>query len=598
MPWTQVVDPLGSIGLSAFVAAIPILFLFWALARKRMKGHWAALGAVLLAATVAVVVYGMPAKLAFLATMNGAVFGIFPVCWIIVTALFIYNLSVKTGQFEIIKNSLASITDDRRMQALLIAFSFGAFLEGAAGFGTPVAITAAMLAGLGFNPLYAAGVCLVANTAPVAFGAIGIPIVVAGQVSGLPDMAISQMVGRTLPFLSLLIPLYLTILISGWKKGLEVWPACLVCGASFALVQYLSSNFLGPLLPDILASIASIVCVVTFLRYWHPKQSWQFPEEKASQGREKLRFTGGQVLRAWAPFIILSIFVAARGIPAIKTTLDNIFLVKLPINGLNDMVLKADGNPIHALYTLNLLGAAGTAILFAALFSIPVMGASIATSMEVAADTVKKLKLPILTIALILGFSFIFNFSGMVITLGKAFAATGVLFPFFAAFLGWLGVFMTGSDTSSNAFFSKLHVVTAQQIGVDPVVLVAANSSGGVCGKMISPQSIAVATSATELVGKESDIFRFTLKHSLLMTTIIGIMVYLQAYVFTWMIPVYDKAVTAVPAAATAAATAPPSGGMTYLVGTFALALPLSLLSIATGKRVTAIAGTDAIHFH
>ena len=413
MPWTQVVDPLGSIGLSAFVAAIPILFLFWALARKRMKGHWAALGAVLLAATVAVVVYGMPAKLAFLATMNGAVFGIFPVCWIIVTALFIYNLSVKTGQFEIIKNSLASITDDRRMQALLIAFSFGAFLEGAAGFGTPVAITAAMLAGLGFNPLYAAGVCLVANTAPVAFGAIGIPIVVAGQVSGLPDMAISQMVGRTLPFLSLLIPLYLTILISGWKKGIEVWPACLVCGASFALVQYLSSNFLGPLLPDILASIASIVCVVTFLRYWHPKQSWQFPEEQASQGREKLRFTGGQVLRAWAPFIILSIFVAARGIPAIKTTLDNIFLVKLPINGLNDMVLKADGNPIHALYILNLLGAAGTAILFAALFSIPVMGASIATSMEVAADTVKKLKLPILTIALILGFSFIFNFSGI-----------------------------------------------------------------------------------------------------------------------------------------------------------------------------------------
>lgn len=598
MPWKQVVDPLGNIGLSAFVAAIPILFLFWALAWKRMKGHWAALGAVLLAAAVAVVVYGMPAKLAFLATMNGAVFGIFPVCWIIVTALFIYNLSVKTGQFEIIKNSLASITDDRRMQALLIAFSFGAFLEGAAGFGTPVAITAAMLAGLGFNPLYAAGVCLVANTAPVAFGAIGIPIVVAGQVSGIPDMAISQMVGRTLPFLSLLIPLYLTILISGWKKGIEVWPACLVCGASFALVQYLSSNFLGPLLPDILASIASIVCVVTFLRYWHPKQSWQFPEEKASQGREKLRFTGGQVLRAWAPFIILSIFVAAWGIPAIKTTLDNIFLVKLPIAGLNDMVLKADGSPIHALYTLNLLSAAGTAILFAALFSIPVMGASIATSIEVAADTVTKLKLPILTIALILGFSFIFNFSGMVITLGKAFAATGVLFPFFAAFLGWLGVFMTGSDTSSNAFFSKLHVVTAQQIGVDPVVLVAANSSGGVCGKMISPQSIAVATSATGLVGKESDIFRFTLKHSLLMTTIIGIMVYLQAYVITWIIPVYDKAAAIAPVAAATAASAPPSGGMTYLVGTFALALVLALLSMATGKRIAGIAGKDAIHFH
>lgn len=596
MPWTQVVDPLGNIGLSALVAAIPILFLFWALAWKRMKGHWAALGAVSLAVAVAILVYGMPAKLALLATFNGAIFGIFPVCWIIVTALFIYNLSVKTGQFEVIKNSLASITDDRRMQALLIAFSFGAFLEGAAGFGTPVAITAAMLAGLGFNPLYAAGVCLVANTAPVAFGAIGIPIVVAGQVSGLPEMAISQMVGRTLPFLSLLIPLYLTILISGWKRGLEVWPACLVCGASFALVQFLSANYLGPLLPDILASIASIICVVAFLKFWHPKQSWQFPEEKASLGREQLRFTGGQIFRAWAPFIILSIFVAAWGIPTIKVALDNIVMFKIPIAGLNDMVLKGD-TPIHAVYTLNLLSAAGTAILFAALFSIPVMGASIATSVEVAIDTLKKLRWPILTIALILGFSFIFNFSGMVVTLGKAFASTGVLFPFFAAFLGWLGVFMTGSDTSSNAFFSKLHVVTAQQIGVDPVVLVAANSSGGVCGKMISPQSIAVATSATGLVGHESDIFRFTLKHSLLLTTVVGIMVYLQAYVVTWIIPTYEKVAVAVPAAAPLAAV-PPSGGMTYLIGTFVLALVITLASISTGKMVMNLAGKEAIHFH
>jgi lactate permease len=597
MPWKQVVDPLGNIGLSALVAGLPVLFLFWALAWKRMKGQWAALGAVSLAVAVAVVVYGMPAKLALLATFNGAIFGIFPVCWIIVTALFIYNLSVKTGQFEVIKNSLASITDDRRMQALLIAFSFGAFLEGAAGFGTPVAITAAMLAGLGFNPLYAAGVCLVANTAPVAFGAIGIPIVVAGQVSGLPDMAISQMVGRTLPFLSLLIPLYLTVLISGWKKGLEVWPACLVCGASFAIVQFLSANFLGPLLPDILASIASIISVVTFLKFWHPKESWHFPEEKASTGREQLRYTGGQIFRAWAPFIILSIFVAAWGIPAIKATLDKIILFKIPLAGLNDMVLKGDDSPIHAIYTLNLLSAAGTAILFAGLFSIPVMGASIGSALEVALDTLKKLKWPILTIALILGFSFIFNFSGMVVTLGKAFASTGVLFPFFAAFLGWLGVFMTGSDTSSNAFFSKLHVVTAQQIGVDPVVLVAANSSGGVCGKMISPQSIAVATSATGLVGKEGDIFRFTLKHSLLLTTVIGIMVYLQAYVFTWIIPTYEKVVAAVPAAAPAAAV-PPPGGMNYLIGTFIISLLITAISIATGKKVANLAGTDAIHFH
>lgn len=597
MPWTQVVDPLGNIGISALLAAIPILFLFWALAWKRMKGHWAAFGAVCLALAVAIIVYKMPAKLALLATFNGALFGIFPVCWIIVTALFIYNLSVKTGQFEVIKNSLASITDDRRMQALLIAFSFGAFLEGAAGFGTPVAITAAMLAGLGFNPLYAAGVCLVANTAPVAFGAIGIPIVVAGQVSGLPEMAISQMVGRTLPFISVLIPLYLTILISGWKKGLEVWPAALVCGASFAIVQFLSANYLGPLLPDILASIASIVCVVVFLKIWHPKESWHFPEEKASLGREQLRFTGGQIFRAWAPFIILSIFVAAWGIPSIKTTLDKIILFKIPIAGLHDMVLKGE-TPIHAVYALNLLSAAGTAILFAGLFSIPVMGASLKTANEVALDTLNKLKLPILTIALILGFSFIFNFSGMVVTLGKAFASTGALFPFFAAFLGWLGVFMTGSDTSSNAFFSKLHVVTAQQIGVDPVVLVAANSSGGVCGKMISPQSIAVATSATGLVGKEGDIFRFTLKHSLIMTTVVGVMVYLQSYVLTWMIPVYAKTVAAAAPAAAPVAAAPASAGMNYLIGTFVLALAITLFSLATGKKVMNTAGNDAIHFH
>jgi len=595
MPWTQIVDPLGNIGLSALVAGIPVFFLFWALAWMRMKGHWAALGAVVLAVVVAVLAYGMPVKLALLATLNGGLFGLFPVCWIIVTALFIYNLSVKTGQFEIIKNSLASITDDRRMQALLIAFSFGAFLEGAAGFGTPVAITAAMLTGLGFNPLYAAGVCLIANTAPVAFGAIGIPIVVAGQVSGLPDMAISQMVGRTLPLLSVMIPLYLTVLMSGWKKGLEVWPACLVCGASFAIVQFLSSNFLGPLLPDILASIASIVCVVLFLKVWHPKESWHFPEEKASIGREKLQYTLGQVFRAWAPFIILSIFVPAWGIPGIKIALDKLFLAKLQIDGLHNMVLKGT-TPIAAVYVFNLLSAAGTAILFAGIFSIPVMGASIGTAAAVAGDTVNKLKWPIVTIALILGFAFVFNFSGMVVTLGDAFAATGVFFPFFAPFLGWLGVFMTGSDTSSNAFFSKLHVVSAQQIGVDPVVLVAANSSGGVCGKMISPQSISVATSATGQVGKEGDIFRFTLKHSIILTAVVGVLVTLQAYVIKWIIPVYEKVAAASPAAAKAAA--PAGNGIDYLAGTFALALAITILSMAAGKMIQTQAGKDKIHFH
>ena len=324
MPWKMDIDPMGNIGLSALTAAFPILFLFWALAIRRMKGHFAALGGTTIALGIAVLVYKMPVDLAFLSTVYGACFGLFPVCWIIITALFIYNMSVRTGQFEIIKNSLASITDDRRMQALLIAFSFGAFIEGAAGFGTPVAITAAMLAGLGFRPLYAAGICLLANTAPVAFGAIGIPIVVGAQVGGIPEMALSQLVGRTLPFLSILVPLYLVILMAGWKKGLEVWPACLASGASFAIVQYLSSNFIGPLLPDILASLTSIIATVVFLKFWHPKESWQFPGEKPILGREYLKYSGGQVFRAWAPFMILSLFVCAWGIKPVTAALNQI----------------------------------------------------------------------------------------------------------------------------------------------------------------------------------------------------------------------------------------------------------------------------------
>ena len=596
MPWTIVTDPLGNLGLSALMAAIPILYLFWALAYKRMKGHWAAVSAVAIAVVIAIAGYGMPVKYAVLSTLYGSLFGLWPVSWIIITALFIYNLSVKTGQFEVIKNSLASITDDRRMQALLIAFSFGAFIEGAAGFGTPVAITAAMLMGLGFNPLYAAGICLIANTAPVAFGAIGIPIIVAGQVSGVDTMAISQLVGRTLPFLSVIIPLYIVILMSGWKKGVEVWPACLVSGGSFAVVQWASSNYLGPMLPDILASIVSIICLTFFLRVWHPKESWTFDHEAAATGREKLRYSGGQVFRAWAPFIILSIFVAAWGVKPIKAALDYYGLVKFQIPELHNMVIRGD-KPMAAIYSFNMLSAAGTAILFAGIFSIPVMGASIKTALNVAGETLSKLRWPIFTISTILGFAYIMNFSGMAITLGNAFALTGPLFPFFAAFLGWLGVFMTGSDTSSNALFGKLQEVTATKIGVDPVVTVAANSSGGVCGKMISPQSLAVATAAVGLVGKESDIFRFTLKHSIILTAVIGVMAYLQAYVIKWIVPVYTKAAAAVPAVAAAAAAAAPKSaapafpaeGLLYLGITAGLVVLVTFMARVTGKERVAL---------
>ncbi|GKT10632.1 L-lactate permease [Desulforhabdus sp. TSK] len=599
MTWTMNVDPLGNLALSALVAAVPIIFLFIALTVLKMKGHWAAIVATALAVSVAAVVYGMPAQLAGLSVVYGALFGLFPVCWIVITALFIYNMSVKTGQFEVIKNSLATISDDRRMQALLIAFSFGAFIEGAAGFGTPVAITAAMLAGLGFNPLYAAGLCLLANTAPVAFGAIGIPIVVGASVSGVDLMAFSQMVGRTLPFLSVFVPLYLVVLMAGWKKGMEVWPACMVSGGSFAIAQFLSSNYIGPLLPDILSSIASIICTVIFLRYWHPKESWRFPEEPKSEGRAELLYTGGQVFRAWAPFILLSVFVAAWGIKPVQTAMNEIFLYKLPIHGLDNMVIDHVGKAKPAVYTFNGLSAAGTAILLAWFFSIPVMGASVRTALEVAGNTLKQLRWPIVTISTILGFAYIMNYSGMAITLGYAFASTGKLFPFFAAFLGWLGVFMTGSDTSTNALFGKLQAVTAEQLGINPLVTVNANTSGGVCGKMISPQSISVATAATHMVGKESEIFRFTLKHSLILTTVIGIISMLYAYVFTWMIPVVEKAA---PAAAKAAAAAAAAGinteGLVYLGITFAAAVLITVLSRILGKGLVTEEGTVKTVFH
>lgn len=596
------IDPIGNIFLSALVALIPIFYLFWALAIKRMNGHRAAISGTIIAIVLAIFVYGMPVQYAFLSTVYGALFGLFPVCWIIVTALFIYNMSVKTGQFEVIKNSLATISDDRRMQALLIAFSFGAFLEGAAGFGTPVAITTAMLVGLGFNPVYAAGVCLLANTAPVAYGAIGIPIIVGAQVAGLPEMALSQMVGRTLPFLSVLIPLYLVILMSGWKKGLAVWPACFVSGGSFAIIQYLSSNFLGPLLPDILASLASIVCTIVFLRLWHPKESWHFSDEKPSLGREKLRYSDGQVFRAWAPFIILSLFVAAWGIKPVKVALDQmmgmVFNFKFSIAGLDEMVIDQLGKPKPAVYVFNFISATGTAILFAWFFSIFVMGASLGTAFGVAGNTLKTLKWPIITISTILGFAYIMNFSGMAISLGTALAASGAVFPFFAAIIGWLGVFMTGSDTSSNALFGKLQEVTAAKIGVDPVITMSANACGGVCGKMISPQSISVATGSIGLVGHESDIFRFTLKHSIFLAVIIGGMHLLWVYVFPGMVPSYQKLAVTVPAAVSAvgASTAEsinPEGlmyfglgiGVIFLVTVIARVLGKDLAFVKAGEE-------------
>ncbi|HEX3132622.1 MAG TPA: lactate permease LctP family transporter, partial [Planctomycetota bacterium] len=369
MPWTINADPCGNVALSALLAAVPIAYLFWALAWRRMRGHWASLSTLAIALLIAVVGYGMPVPVAVLAGLDGALFGLWPISWIILPALFVFNLSVKTGDFAVIKNSLAVITDDRRMQALLVAFAFGAFIEGCAGFGTPVAITAAVLIGLGFKPLQAAGICLLANTAPVAFGSIGIPIIVAGQVSGVDTFAISQMAGRTLPFITVFIPFYIVILLSGWRHGLAVWPAALVSGLSFAIAQFLTANYLGPMLPDIIASVATIISLTVFLHLWKPKETWTFADEPPAAGRATLQFSAGQVLRAWAPFVILTVFVAGWGIAPLKDVLDHYALFKLPITGLHEQVIR-DGKPLAAIYKFNLLSATGTAVFFAELCSL------------------------------------------------------------------------------------------------------------------------------------------------------------------------------------------------------------------------------------
>lgn len=540
MNWTQVIDPLHHIALSAIAACLPILFIFWALLIRKMKGYKASLLATTIALIIAVTVYGMPVKLAVLSTASGALYGLFPICWLVLTALFLFNITVESGQFEVIRQFMASITADRRIQALLIAFSFGSFLEGTAGFGAPVAITAAMLVGLGFNPLYAAGICLIANTAPVAFGSIGIPITVASQVSSIPEMAISKMVGRTLPLLSVILPFYLVTIMCGFRKAKEIWPAILVSGVSFAAIQWACANFLGPSLPDILAGIGSILSLILFLKCWKPRQTWRFANEPQPVITGEKQFTQSQLLKAWSPFILLTIMIIGWGLEPVKTTLNTYGQATFPVPGIHHVITGADGALISHVFKFNYLSAAGTAILTAALISIPLIGLSYKKGLKIFIHTLRQLKYPIITIASVLGFAYLVNDSGIVLTLASVLAHTGVLFPFFAPVLGWLGVFVTGSDTSSNALFSKLQAVTATSIHVDPLVTVSGNVSGGVIGKMISPPSIAVAAAAGNLVGKESELFRFTLKHSFVFLFLICVIVLAQAYVFSWIIPGYE----------------------------------------------------------
>lgn len=545
-PWTQIYDPAGNLWLSALIAAIPIIFFFTALTRLKLKGHVAGTLTVALALGVAIAFYGMPVASALTAALQGFLFGLWPIAWIILAAVFLYKITVKTGQFDIIRASVVSITEDQRLQMLMVGFSFGAFLEGAAGFGAPVAITAALLVGLGFNPLYAAGLCLIANTAPVAFGAMGIPIIVAGQVSGLDPFKIGAMTGRVLPLLAVFVPFWIIFIMDGVKGVRETWPAILVAGISFASGVYLTSNFVGPELPDITSALISLVSITIFLKFWKPKNIFRFKAESEEE-RHSHDYTTGQIIRAWSPFLILTAMVTVWSLKPFK----DLFAKTGPlaftnitweVPFLHNLVVKAPpivaaAKAIPAVYTLNLVSATGTAILLAAILAVALLRMKPSAAAAALGETLVDLKRPIYTIGTVLAFAYVANASGLSTTLALLLANAGGAFPFFSPVLGWLGVFLTGSDTSSNALFCALQATTAHQIGVPDVLLVAANTAGGVTGKMISPQSIAVACAAVGLVGHESDLFRFTLKHSLLFVAIIGVITTLQAYVLTWMIP-------------------------------------------------------------
>ncbi|MEX2949625.1 L-lactate permease [Serratia fonticola] len=548
--WQQVYDPIGNIWLSSAIAALPIAFFFLALIKLKLKGHIAATLTVGIALLVALFLYRMPIDRALAAVVYGFFYGLWPIAWIIIAAVFVYQISVKTGQFDIIRSSILSITPDQRLQMLIVGFCFGAFLEGAAGFGAPVAITAALLVGLGFNPLYAAGLCLIVNTAPVAFGAMGIPIIVAGQVTGLDSFEIGQMVGRQLPFLTIFVLFWIMAIMDGWRGIKETWPAVVVAGGSFALAQYLSSNFLGPELPDIISSLVSLVCLTMFLRVWQPKRLFRFDNAEGAVVDQKLvqqHYALGQIIRAWMPFIFLTATVTLWSIPPFKALFaqggalyDWVFSIPVPF--LDKLVAKmppvvANITPYVAVFKLDWFSATGTAIMVAAIASVIYLRMKPKDALTTLAETLKALMLPIYSIGMVLAFAFISNYSGLSATLALALAHTGSAFTFFSPFLGWLGVFLTGSDTSSNALFAALQATTAQQIGVSDVLLVAANTTGGVTGKMISPQSIAIACAAVGLVGKESDLFRFTVKHSLIFTCMVGVITTLQAYWLTWMIP-------------------------------------------------------------
>jgi lactate permease len=556
--WQHNYEPVaGSLGLSAVVAAIPIAVLFVMLGVLRKAAWMSAVSALGSALVVSLVAYGMPAQLALLSALYGAAFGLFPIAWIVFSSIMLYRLAVDTGKFEIIKDSLGTLTDDRRLQAMFIAFSFGAFIEGAAGFGAPVAVSGAMLAGLGFDPFYAAGICLLANTAPVAFGSIGIPVVTLANVTGLPVLPLSAMVGRLCAMVSVIIPAYLVVVMAGPARALEVRPAILACGLSFAGMQLFVSNRLGPELTDILSSLTCILVMVAVLKLWRPKRIMRLEGDREASVSRKAHSTS-EIFTAWLPYLLLVVVVLAWGEPTIKGVIDRWTNGLLPswlprnanvLNGLNVPGLHNEITrippvtpqpaPYAAVYTLNWLSASGTSCFLATVAAALLLRVSPAKFVGIYKATFKQLSFAMVTIASMLALAYVMNYSGMTSTLGLAFATTGLAFPFFSAVVGWMGVFLTGSDTSANALFGNLQVVTANALGLNPVLTASVNSAAGVMGKMISIQSIAVAVAATGMTSAdESRLFRFTIKHSVLLMAVMGLISMIFAYVLPGFVPV------------------------------------------------------------
>ena len=582
MQWTQIYDPLGHWWLSTLVAALPIIVLFSLLAGFRVKPHWCAIAGAATAVGVAIIFFKMPAMLAALSFGYGVAFGILKIAWIVLAAVYLYDISVETGQFEIMKESIAGITADRRLQVLLVAFCFGAFIEGAAGFGAPVAIAGAFMIGLGFKPFHAAALNLIANTAPVAWGAIGTPVHTLAAVTALPESDLNAMIGRILPFTAVIVPFWLVKTMVSWSETFEVFPAILVIGVSFALTQFFWANYVDSNLVDIMGGVVSLVASLAFLRFWKPKKIWRFDYDDkavaapAATGKisddmggvwpakqfdgvvAPRHYTAGQVLKAWMPFAILSLFVLLWGLPKIKLAMNLAttpsFRVTLP-NGkvrpgppgwdvpyLHNAISRstpvvAKPTPEPARYDFNWLSATGTGCFFAAIVSGLLLGQGPVKLMRIFWRTLVRMRLAMIAISFMLGLGYVTRYSGLDAVLGLAFTRTGWFYPFFGTFLGWLGVALTGSDTASNALFGSLQRITSQQLGIDPVLMCAANSCGGVMGKMVDAQSITIATAATEQVGNEGIIFRYVAWHSVALGAIVGIIVMLYAYVFKYAVP-------------------------------------------------------------